>query len=37
MHTQTTRDYANRVPHSEFAEIKGSAHLTTIDAPLEAC
>jgi proline iminopeptidase len=30
---ETTRDYANRVPHSEFVEIKGSAHLTTIDAP----
>ena len=30
---ETTRDYANRVPQSEFAEIKGSAHLTTIDAP----
>ena len=30
---ETTRDYANRVPQSEFAEIEGSAHLTTIDAP----
>ncbi len=30
---ETTRDYASMVPRSEFAEIKGSAHLTTIDAP----
>jgi proline iminopeptidase len=30
---ETTRDYANRVPQSEFVEIEGSAHLTTIDAP----
>src|SRR5207247_2070843 len=30
---ETTRDYANRVARSEFVEIKGSAHLTTIDAP----
>jgi proline iminopeptidase len=29
----TTRDYASMVSRSEFAEIKGSAHLTTIDAP----
>jgi proline iminopeptidase len=30
---ETTRDYANMVPQSEFVEIKDSAHLTTIDAP----
>src|SRR5262249_24619441 len=30
---ETTRDYASKIPRSEFAEIKGSAHLTTIDAP----
>ena len=30
---ETTRDYASRVAGSEFVEIKGSAHLTTIDAP----
>jgi len=29
----TTREYANQAPGSEFVEIKGSAHLTTIDAP----
>jgi len=30
---ETTRSYASQVPKSEFAEIRGSAHLTTIDAP----
>jgi len=29
----TTREYASMIRGSEFAEIKGSAHLTTIDAP----